>query len=98
MSVTGDWKITLTTPLGPQEATARLLEQDGVLTGVVDSPMGSEDINGTVKGDRLHWVTRVTKPMALDLTFDIIVEGDALTGTVGLGMFGSGALTGERLR
>ncbi|MEJ7935382.1 hypothetical protein WG907_14095 [Sphingobium sp. AN558] len=97
MSATGNWKITLATPLGPQEATARLLEKDGVLTGVVESPMGSEEVRGTVSGNKLHWITRVSKPMPLDLKFDIIVEGDELTGTVELGMFGSGSLSGERV-
>lgn len=97
MSATGNWKITLATPLGPQEATAQLLENGGALTGTVDSPMGSETINGTVNGNKLHWIARVSKPMPLDLEFDVTVEGDALTGTVKLGMFGSGALSGERI-
>lgn len=97
MSATGNWKITLATPMGPQEMTAQLTEDGSTLTGQLDSPMGSEAVNGTVTGNKLAWNTKVSKPMPLDLGFDVTVEGDTLSGTVKLGMFGNAALSGERI-
>lgn len=97
MSATGNWKISISTPMGPQEMTAQLAEDGSTLSGQLDSPMGSEPVNGTVAGNKLTWTTKVTKPMPLDLTFDVTVEGDSLTGTVKLGMFGNGGLSGTRI-
>lgn len=97
MSATGNWKITLSTPMGPQEMTATLTEDGSTLTGQLESAMGSEPVNGTVTGDKLAWTTKVSKPMPLDLGFDVTVEGDSLTGTVKLGMFGNAGLTGSRI-
>jgi len=97
MSATGNWKISITTPMGPQEMTARFEEAGDTLTGSIDSPIGSEPVNGTVSGSALHWTMKVIKPMPLDLTFDVTVDGDALSGTVKLGMFGNGALSGTRI-
>ena len=97
MSANGQWKITLSTPMGPQEMTATFAVEGGTLTGQLESPMGSEAVNGTATGDRLAWTTKVTKPMPIELDFDVTVEGDALKGTAKLGMFGNAAVTGSRL-
>ncbi len=43
------------------------------------------------------WTTKVTKPIALDLAFDVKVEGDTLSGSVKLGMFGNAGLAGQRI-
>lgn len=97
MSATGNWKITLATPMGPQEMTATLNESGDKLTGRLESAMGSEDVDGTVAGNKLAWTTKVSKPLPIDLTFDVTVEGDQLTGSVKLGMFGNAGLAGERI-
>jgi cytochrome P450 len=92
------WKITLQTPMGPQEMTAHLVRQGEALSGRIDSPMGSEPIrNGKVAGDTLTWTMAVTQPAAIELAFEVRVQGDAMSGHAQLGMFGKADLKGERV-
>jgi cytochrome P450 len=92
------WQCTLQTPAGPQEMTVQLVRDGENLTGRIDSPMGGEAISdGKIAGDKLTWTMKVTKPMSIKLSFDIKVEGTRMTGKVKLGMFGSAALTGQRV-
>jgi cytochrome P450 len=91
------WKLTLQTPMGPQEMTAQLVRQGEALTGRIDSPMGSEAISdGKVAGDTLTWKMAVTKPAPIELTFEVKVEGDVMSGHAQLGMFGKADLKGVR--
>jgi hypothetical protein len=96
MSADGVWKITINTPMGPQEVTATIATAGDAFTGRTESPMGSQDIAGKVAGDTLTWSSSVTQPMPLTLDFNVTVAGDAMTGTVKLGMFGNANLTGKR--
>ena len=97
MSAIGSWKVTLSTPMGPQLMQLHVDGQDGErFTGRIESPMGALDVAGQTAGDRLHWVMEVTKPMPIKVTFDAVVDGDAMRGTAKMGMFGKSDLTGER--
>jgi len=89
----------LKTPMGPQEMTAHLVRNGAVLTGRVESPMGSEQIgNGKIAGDALSWTMDVQKPMPIKLSFETKVQGDSMTGHALLGAFGKAELTGKRVR
>ena len=98
MSTDGAWKITINTPMGPQELTAQVATAGDTFSGTADSKMGgSQPISGKVDGDVLTWSSSITQPMPLTLDFTAKVEGDAMTGTVKLGMFGNAAMTGARV-
>lgn len=96
-SVDGAWKITLSTPMGPQHFTAHFTTQGDTLSGRLDSDMGSQDFTGKIEGSKLSWTMKVTKPMPLTLKYDIRAEGSRLAGKVKMGMFGTAKLTGERM-
>jgi cytochrome P450 len=91
------WKLTLKTPMGPQEMTLQIVRSGDGFTGRIDSPMGSEDVRGQIAGDRLTWIMEVTKPTKIKLEFDVTVSGDAMAGKAKLGMFGKSDLTGQRI-
>ena len=92
------WRCTLQTPAGPQELTVQLVRNGETLTGRIDSPMGGEAIsNGKIAGDKLTWTMQVSKPMSIKLSFDVRVNGTEMTGKVKLGLFGSAALSGQRV-
>ena len=92
------WKLTLKTPMGPQEMSAQLVRDGAAVTGRIDSPMGGEAISdGKASGDKLSWTLQVTKPAAVKLGFEVTVAGDQMTGKVKFGVFGSGELTGQRV-
>jgi cytochrome P450 len=90
------WNVTLQTPMGPQQMTALLKVNGGALTGSIQSAMGGGDISGTASGDALEWTMKVTKPMPLELQFKVKVAGNAMSGDVKLGAFGTANLTGAR--
>ncbi len=96
MSADGNWKMTLSTPMGPQEITAHIVTRGATFTGKIDSPMGAQDISGSVSGDTLTWSSDITKPMPMTLGFEVKVEGDKMNGSVKLGAFGNAPLTGHR--
>ena len=96
-SVDGTWKMVLATPMGPQEMLGRFATQGSVLKGVLESPQGSQDFEGSVSGNQLKWDMKVTKPMPMTLKYALTVEGDALCGKAKLGMFGTAKVTGQRL-
>ena len=60
-------------------------------------PCSTQDFEGVVEGSRLKWDLKVTKPMALTLKYDVVVEGDRLSGKVKMGVFGAAKLSGERI-
>jgi hypothetical protein len=97
MSADGNWKITLSTPMGPQEMTAQIATNGNTFTGKTESPMGAQDISGQVNGDTLSWSAEITKPMPLKLEFTAKVEGDKMTGNAKLGAFGNAPLSGTRI-
>jgi cytochrome P450 len=92
------WELTLTTPMGPQVMTAQILKAGDGFSGTMSSPqMEAQKIAGKISGTTLTWSLSVTKPMSIKLGFAVRVEGDDMTGTVKLGMFGKADLTGKRV-
>ena len=97
MSADGNWKITLNTPMGARPMDVAITTSGDSFTGKVDSEMGSQEVTGKVDGDTLTWSTDITNPMPMKLDFSAKVEGDKLSGSCKLGMFGNAALTGVRV-
>lgn len=98
MSIDGNWEVSMNTPMGEQKGTLTLKVDGNSLSGKVDTAMGSEEFSdGTVSGNDLEWSIDISKPMPMTLNFKATVDGDAMTGNVGLGMFGSAPLNGQRI-
>lgn len=97
MSVDGNWKITMSTPMGDRDATLALTSNGGTLTGSQSAEGNSVEIfDGTVNGNDLAWKVDITSPMPLTLAFTGTVDGDAITGEMGIGMMGSFPFKGTR--
>lgn len=97
MSVEGTWNLSISTPIGKIEAVVELRDEDGVLTGVAHGAGESVPlVDMTLAGDRLTWKQAVTKPVRLNLAFDVTVDGDTLQGTSKAGRLPSSKVTGER--
>ena len=92
------WKMTLKTPMGPQDMVMSITRDGNSFSGRIESPMGSENVTGgKIDGDTLSWTMEVTKPAKIKLSFEVKVDGDNMTGNAKLGMFGKAALTGHRV-
>src|SRR5262245_7880236 len=97
MALDGTWNIEINTPMGLQKGTIELKTDGGALSGT-QSAMGSSSPieGGTVAGDTGTWKTSVTSPMPMTLELQVTADGDALSGSVKAGAFGSFPLKGSR--
>ncbi len=94
MSVTGDWKLQITTPMGEQDADLAIAPD---LTGTIAAMGEKTDIRGGVyAGDKLSFTAEVTQPFPLTLDFSLTVSGDTMTGEVKAGGMGNMPVSGER--
>jgi cytochrome P450 len=92
------WKMTLKTPMGPQEMTMQMVRDGDTVRGRIDSPMGGDVIsNGKFSGGQISWTMEAKKPVAIKLKFEVTVQGDTMTGHAKLGMFGKAELSGQRV-
>ncbi|QHC23532.1 hypothetical protein [Streptomyces sp. GS7] len=97
MSVEGTWDLTIATPIGRIRPVIELSRRDGQLTGIahgLDEDVPLQDI--ALDGDTLTWRQAVTKPMRLNLTFTVTIDGDTLAGTSRAGRLPSSNVTGQR--
>lgn len=95
MAIDGKWNISIKTPMGEQTGVLTLKQEGDALTGEMTGPAGATPIeNGKVEGDKLSWHAKVTSPMPLTLEFEGQTEGDAISGNVKLGAFGTSTFSG----
>lgn len=95
-SVDGIWNTVLSTPMGPERIVITIATDGEILTGDMNSDQGAMAFQGTAIGNNLKWDLKVRKPMPLTLKYDVVIDGDKLTGKVKMGMFGTAKLTGQR--
>ena len=98
MSVAGAWNIKISTPIGTQAVVLEITENGGRVEGIArgeaeTTPM----INPVLDGNRLTWAQSINKPMRLNLKFDVIIEGDTLTGTAKAGLLPTSKIVGSRV-
>lgn len=95
--IDGDWKVTLNSPMGAQDATLTLTTDGNSLSGKMVGAQGTQEFEGgTVDGSNLAWNVKMTQPMPMDLDFSADVDGDSISGKVKLGAFGDATFAGSR--
>ncbi len=98
MAITGSWNVRISTPIGTQFIVLELAEHDGVVEGIAKSVAESTPlINPVLNVNRLTWQQSITKPMRLNLIFDVLIDGDKLTGTSKAGVLPASKVTGTRI-
>jgi hypothetical protein len=97
MAVDGNWKIAMETPLGTREAQLTLKASGAALSGTMSGEAGATDIyEGSVNGNNVAFKVDISQPMPLTLEFAAAIDGDQISGSVKLGMFGDAPLSGSR--
>ncbi|HEY0959185.1 MAG TPA: hypothetical protein VGE05_07905 [Novosphingobium sp.] len=99
MSVAGTYEIVTKTPMGDQKGTFTVTPGagDSFTGGVTSAMMGSMDVyEGRIAGNTLTWKMDMKVPMPMTLEAEATVDGDAISGTVKAGAFGSMELKGTR--
>ena len=94
--VDGTYEVTVKSPLGDQKSTLTVKSDGSGFTGTNAGAMGSNDISGEVNGNTISWKQQMTVPMPMTLDMTATIDGDAVSGTVGAGAFGSFPMTGTR--
>jgi hypothetical protein len=97
MAIDGTWSADMKTPMGTRTISLQLASAGTTLTGEVSGPDGSVELfDGHVDGNKASWKADIQQPMPLTLEFSVTVDGDGMSGSVKLGMFGDAPLTGKR--
>jgi quinohemoprotein ethanol dehydrogenase len=92
----GTWDITVSTPLGDQAAVLVLQADGAALTGRVESDQGDMNVQGRVVKGRAQFAGKATRPMEMDVSYDVLVKGGTMEGDTRSGPFGTFGLTGKK--
>jgi hypothetical protein len=100
MSIVGDWDVTIKTPIGSL-AVVYTFTDDGAIAGSATGkgetvPLRDIAVVNDAGRQRVTWRQSVTKPMRLNLEFDVVVDGDRLTGHSRAGRLPRSAVRGLR--
>ena len=98
MSIAGTYEITTKTPMGDQKSTLTIVVDGDTFTGSNVGATGSLDItDGKISGSSITWSNKVTTPIPMTLDCKAIIDGDAISGSVTAGMFGTFSVHGKRV-
>jgi hypothetical protein len=88
----------IATPIGKQSVIFEIAEEHGTIRGTAASDAETVPFEEVVlTGNRLTWSQRITKPIRLNLKFDVTFDGDTLSGISKAGLLPSSAVSGVRL-
>jgi len=94
----GEWDAAIATPVGKLEVKFSIATRNGRIEGT--ATQGEETVellNLVVAGGNLFWSMRVSKPMRLNLKFEVAVDGDRMIGIAKAGILPASKLTGRRV-
>lgn len=96
MDLTGEWDVTIKTPIGSLAVVYTFTDDRGI-KGTATSKSETVPLRDiTVAGHRITWKQTVTKPMRLNLEFDVQIDGDRFTGHSKAERLPRSAVTGVR--
>lgn len=94
----GGWDATIATPVGKLLVKLSISNRNGMIQGT--ATQGDETIemlDPVLQKNKLFWSLRVTRPMRLNLKFEVSVEGDHMTGIAKAGILPASKLIGNRI-
>jgi hypothetical protein len=95
--ILGTWDVSLKTPIGTLKAVYAFTDTGGVLAGTASTTSETVPLTAIVcDGPRVTWRQSVTRPMRLNLDFDVAVHGETLTGHSRAGRLPRTTVTGTR--
>ena len=97
MRITGEWDVTIKTPIGSLEVVYTFVEHAGGLSGTAVGKHETVALSDIVVTDgRVTWRQTISRPMRLYLEFDVRLDGDQLTGHSRAGRLPRSAVHGAR--
>ncbi|MCR2805849.1 DJ-1/PfpI family protein [Paenibacillus soyae] len=93
----GIWDTIISTPIGKLAVKLDIATVNGRIQGKATmEDEVSMFIDPVASGSRLRWSQRITKPIRLNLKFDVAATGNQMTGTAKAGVLPASALDGKR--
>jgi hypothetical protein len=94
----GVWEMTMQTPNGDMPGDATFVQENDKFKFSMPGPQGMDLAGeGTIKGNELEWAVVISGGMGeFTLTYKAKVEGDAMTGEVQAGDYGSFPFTAKK--
>ena len=97
MSVAGKYECVTKSPMGDQKSVLSVEVNGDSWTGSNAGAQGALDVyDGKVDGNTLTWKMDMKVHMPMTLEGTATVDGDAISGSIKAGMFGSMAMSGTR--
>ena len=97
LDVTGVWDLTVETQTSTAHPSITLKQDGEKLTGTYQGRMGDAKLQGTLKGDNIHFtVTLKFQESSIAVTYDGTVSGDAMKGTARFADSGTGKWSAKR--
>jgi hypothetical protein len=86
-NVTGAWDLSINGPEGAITAVANLKQDGEKVTGTIESPQGTAELNGTMQGKALNISFTIAGPNgSLDIKVNGEVDGASMKGIIDFGM------------
>ncbi len=97
-NLTGDWQVSMDTPMGAQSFPMTLVQTGSDLTGTTSDPFGnSVDVTGTVSGDAVSFSYAVNGPAGrINISYVGTLAGNQIQGKATFGSFGEGDFTATK--
>lgn len=93
--IDGTWDVVIATPIGRMPVVFEFTRTDGVLTGVARGKGEDAILHDIVEQENhVTWRQQITKPLRLNLEFDVTINGVALEGTSKAGRLPSSRISG----
>lgn len=94
----GEWDTTIATPVGKMAVKLQISTINGVIQGkAIQGDEVSTFIAPVLKDNKLCWSQKITKPMRLNLNFEVTVDGNLMIGSAKAGILPASRLTGKRI-
>jgi len=94
----GQWETTIATPVGRLQVKLSIETNNGTIQGTaIQGDEQVEFVHPVRHINRLTWSLPITKPMRLNLKFEVTVDGDVMSGVAKAGMLPASKLTGKRI-
>lgn len=94
----GDWDTSIATPVGNLEVKLSISTCNGLMQGT--ATQGDETVsflNPLLQDNKLSWSLQISKPIRLQLHFEVTARGDHMTGIAKAGILPASKLAGKRV-
>lgn len=99
--IIGSWQLHMKTPVGTITADYTFTQTPDGISGMAsgtgeETPLRDIAVEPADGGEHVTWRQSITRPLRLNLDFDITVTGDTLTGHSRAGRLPRSRVSGER--